>query len=286
MCAAKDDDIIIARARAAKEFGRPISSAGIGSSIFPGRQKTGACLETEAPIEKKQTDFINAWRHIWTVFQREGATNVVWVWNPNSTVPAGALDPRGFYPGDEYVDWIAWDKYDQEGGTPFEKLFADFVTGYGKMGKPLLIGETGAHPQFQSRYLQPAATALKGPYSQIKAIVYFDAPGHRKLPWTLSDKGIAALKKMWAGPHFQAMQPENSRVVSAGQGCDLDRRNDGEASTRREFLKTASLVTLGSGLPKAVRAHKERRNVLLIDAGRTVWRARNSMITRPMRQSE
>jgi hypothetical protein len=212
VAAGQDDDIIIARARAAKEFGRPIFLRWYWEFNVPAGQHTGACLELEAPLEKKQQDFIAAWRRIWTLFQREGATNVIWVWNPNSTVPPGALDPRGFYPGDQYVDWIAWDKYDQQGGTPFKELFADFIEGYGRMGKPLLIGETGAHPQFQASFLAQAAAAIKGPYSQIKAIVYFDAPGHRKLPWTLSPDGIAALKKLGEDPYFQAMQqpvPQN-----------------------------------------------------------------------------
>jgi hypothetical protein len=202
-----DDEIISSRARDARKFGHPIFLRWYWEFNVPGGQHTGKCLGMESPREKQQTDFIMAWRHIWQIFQKEGATNVVFVWNPNSTAPPGALDPKGFYPGDSYVDWIAWDKYDQIGGTPFEELFSDFIKGYGKMGKPLMIGETGAHPAFQRTFLEQATKALKGPYSQIKAFVYFDAPGHRPLPWTLSDEGIQALKVMGADPHFSPMAP-------------------------------------------------------------------------------
>jgi hypothetical protein len=211
VAAGLQDDILVARAHAARAYGRPIFLRWYWEFNLPENQHTGMCLGMESSLAKQQSDFIAAWRHMWNVFQREGATNVVFVWNPNSTVPKGALDPKGFYPGPEYVDWIAWDKYDQIGGTSFDDLFADFIQGYGGMGKPLMIGETGAHPAFQAKFLAEAAAAVKGPDAKIKAIVYFDAPGHRPLPWTLSAEGIEALKKIAATPQFAPMGPAGTQ---------------------------------------------------------------------------
>ena len=58
--------------------------------------------------------FIAAWQRMYGIFRAEHADNVIWVWTPNA---AGFKDGRkytggnppapSFYPGDEYVDWIA-----------------------------------------------------------------------------------------------------------------------------------------------------------------------------------
>ena len=163
VAAGQDDEIIAARAVAARQYGHPIFLRWYWEFNLPENQHTGQCLGMSSTLAKQQSDFIAAWRHIWDVFQKQGATNVVFVWNPNSTVPKNALDPKGFYPGDTYVDWIGWDKYDQIGGTPFQDLFADFIKGYGKMGKPLMIGETGAHPEFQRALPNAGDGGYEGP---------------------------------------------------------------------------------------------------------------------------
>ena len=41
--------------------------------------------------------------------------------------------------------------------------------------------------------------------------MYFDAPGHRPLPWTLSPEGITAMKKMGADPIFAPMEPKPAK---------------------------------------------------------------------------
>lgn len=55
------------------------------------------------------SNFIPAWRHIWQVFQDQGANQyATWVWETYCPEGAGtrAIDPEIFYPGDKYVDWI------------------------------------------------------------------------------------------------------------------------------------------------------------------------------------
>ena len=163
VAAGKADEMLIARAKDAKQYGHPIFLRYYWEFNLPEGQKTGHCLEMDAPLAKKQADFIAAWRRIWTIFHDNGADNVIWVWNPNSMVPPGALDPKGFYPGDQYVDWVGFDKYDQKGGTPFVELFDEFIKGYSHYGKPMLIGETGAHPEFQASFLSRPRPPSKGP---------------------------------------------------------------------------------------------------------------------------
>ena len=58
-------------------------------------------------------DLIVAWRYVHDRFRRAGATNVRWVWCPNTE--DDRIGYRALYPGDAYVDWFGVDGYN--GGT-------------------------------------------------------------------------------------------------------------------------------------------------------------------------
>lgn len=62
--------------------------------------------------------FIAAWRHMVTIFRNEGATNVKFVWCfSDGSVPNDQQYPWNYpgaaYPGDAYVDWVAFDTYNR-----------------------------------------------------------------------------------------------------------------------------------------------------------------------------
>lgn len=89
-------------------------------------------------------DYVRAWRHIRSVFDAAGVTNVQWVWSPNvefdGTTPLVML-----YPGDNVVDWIAIDGYNWPDGwqTP-EEIFGPTIDKIHTFtNKPIIIGETG-----------------------------------------------------------------------------------------------------------------------------------------------
>jgi hypothetical protein len=68
-------------------------------------------------------EFIAAWRHVHDIFVARGATNVQWVWAPQSAGFSHGTAGQ-FYPGDAYVDWI--EASDVMGGlfwTTFAKLY-------------------------------------------------------------------------------------------------------------------------------------------------------------------
>jgi mannan endo-1,4-beta-mannosidase len=56
-------------------------------------------------------DYVAAWRHVWTIFEDEGASaNVIWEWAPNEEFDGSSpLEP--LYPGDDYVDQIGISAY-------------------------------------------------------------------------------------------------------------------------------------------------------------------------------
>ena len=90
--------------------------------------------------------YVQAWRHVWTLFQQAGATNVIWDWAPNILRGASNRDLSELYPGDAYVDWVGVTSYQDTESTatallsPTIDLIREFTQ------KPLLISETGAQP--------------------------------------------------------------------------------------------------------------------------------------------
>jgi len=95
------DDYITAFARDAKSFGGRMIirfAHEMDGDWFPWRVRY--------PNTKRQ--FVNAWRHIVTIFRQVGATNVKWLWSPNGCgkCPADFPTMRSLYPGDGYVDYL------------------------------------------------------------------------------------------------------------------------------------------------------------------------------------
>jgi hypothetical protein len=105
-------------------------------------------------------EFVAAWRHVHDLFAEQGATNAVWVWVVMALPQTYAATPA-FWPGDQYVDWVSWDSYDEAAcrdGGPDPARFQTFRTatlGYLTwlrahrstsgidLDKPMMISETG-----------------------------------------------------------------------------------------------------------------------------------------------
>ncbi|HVW35220.1 MAG TPA: glycosyl hydrolase [Acidimicrobiia bacterium] len=145
--------------------------------------------------------FIAAWQRMYKIFQAEGATNVIWVWTPNA---AGFKDGRKytggdppapyFYPGDEYVDWIAADGYNwgvskRDQGDRWRQvleIFDEFMVFARQHPKPIMIGEYGAQEQTQD----PAA---KPKWMRIAHETFMDKPRTADCPWCGAFKDVAAV---------------------------------------------------------------------------------------------
>ncbi|TPW76153.1 glycoside hydrolase family 26 protein [Schumannella soli] len=104
-----------------------------------------------------QGQYVQAWRHVHDIFEREGANRfAIWNWAPNR-IDKLAADRRGLdylrslYPGDEYVDWVGMSGYlrppfkaNQEIG--FDQTFGATLTQLRQVapGKRILLAEVGA----------------------------------------------------------------------------------------------------------------------------------------------
>lgn len=102
-------------------------------------------------------DYIPAWRHIWNIFQAEGATNVKWVWSPNR---AGSYEDahdifNKYYPGNAYVDYIGINGYNwgtmydypwwTSSWMSFEEVFKySYDVAVANTDKPIVICETAS----------------------------------------------------------------------------------------------------------------------------------------------
>lgn len=76
--------------------------AGVHKPLFlqfaPGAGKPNANI----PDSSAANHYKIAWRHVHHLFVKNGASNVIWVWNP-----AKAKSALTYFPGASYVDWLA-----------------------------------------------------------------------------------------------------------------------------------------------------------------------------------
>jgi Glycosyl hydrolase family 26 len=129
------------------------------------------------------TKYIAAYRHIHDLFAAAGATNALWVFSPNvDSVPGDAWNQwSNYYPGDGYVDWMAFDGYNwgtvQTGSTwrTFTNVAGAIYAGLAAKGKPIMIPETASAEQGgdKAAWIAAILPALKTSYPMIKAFVWF-----------------------------------------------------------------------------------------------------------------
>lgn len=171
--------------------------AGLGVPVFLTFDH-----EPDQPSRSDQgtsADFIAAWRHVHQVFVQNGATNAVWVWVVMG-LPLTYASSLAFWPGNDVVDWISWEAYDQANcgsGTPDPARFRSFgqaMLGFydylrlhgGAAGidvrKPMMISESGTvvlpGPDSPSeRWFDDAPEALRR-HPQVKALTLWDHTGN------------------------------------------------------------------------------------------------------------
>ncbi len=89
-------------------------------------------------------EFVAAWRRIHDLFIQAGATNVIWVWNPNDIYPVPQVQLKPYYPGNAYVNWIGITGYASATGPfTYAGLYAPTVREIRSFtSKPFIIAET------------------------------------------------------------------------------------------------------------------------------------------------
>jgi hypothetical protein len=129
--------------------------------------------------------FKKAWWRVHNIFKAQGATNVIWSFDPShqyQQVAAGKVGSPAekWYPGNKYVDWIGLDGYlgyDHNGhAQSFSEIFGYQLRDIRKMApsKPVYLAETGVRPG-AALASQMAALFSGIEANHLMGLVWFDA---------------------------------------------------------------------------------------------------------------
>jgi hypothetical protein len=130
---------------------------------------------------KNPANFVKVWRHIYEIFQNNGADNVGWMWSPYfKSAPSDPWnDISNYYPGDEYVDWVGVSAYFRRSQDTPEELFDGIYRTYAAR-KPIIIAETGIaamDPAVMVGRLQTFSDYIQQ-RPGIASILWFDSDRH------------------------------------------------------------------------------------------------------------
>lgn len=175
-----------------------------------------------ADNDRNPAIYISAYQRIVNIFKKEGASNVKFIWCPNSmSVPQENWNYiMDSYPGDEYVDFVGIDVYNGAGeeGTPIWRSFRKeaietYFTLTDKLPhKPLFICETASRErnvsekkdlQSKADWIKQMSEALKTDMSQVKLVVWFNEYESFKVNSSPQSKE-AFTKYIWTDPYFSS----------------------------------------------------------------------------------
>jgi beta-mannanase len=171
------------------------------------------------PWQDKPAEYVQAWRHIHRIFKTENAHNVEFVWSPMN-YPAWFEVLKNYYPGTDYVDWLAMDGYnwgeDGNPGWPYDQNFNDlfyplyhaFVDNPDVFGRKRIMVSEIATPkdnQFggnKSGWVMDMFKCLKNEYSRIEAFYWFNSNKEKDWRVNSSPLSLSAFKQCVSDPYF------------------------------------------------------------------------------------
>ena len=184
------DSYLWAQAQAVKNYGGPVFIRldwEMNADFYPDWNLPGV---TPAM-------FIAAWRYVYGIFQKDGATNAAFVWCPNLWNAPGDLSASTWYPGDAYVDWLGIDAYPQSAVASFVLTGPGGLDDTAKFAvqhdKPLMVAEWApALPQPDTAAAMSLIFDFAAAHPKtVKALVYFDFDTNGK-DYTLKDHPVGA----------------------------------------------------------------------------------------------
>jgi len=133
--------------------------------------------------------FVAMWRHIHTVFTRQGATNITWLWTINKIGGRAVGGWRTYgtrqeWPGSAYVDLVGIDAYFRTASQWFADRFIPTITFLREFThKPILVTETGIYPnRNQGQQLRSLFRGIRR--YNLRGLIYFNLDMQQ--PWQLT----------------------------------------------------------------------------------------------------
>jgi hypothetical protein len=138
------------------------------------------------------------WHHVWNVFHKVGAKNVVWMWSPNYLYKGSVNSLKGLYPGNKYVDMVGIDGYLLNPTDTPNKIFGPVTKTLKKVApkKPWIVAETGvaAGPKQPKQITSLLNSVAKN--KKLDGLVYLDQQAPRaNWSFSASKKSIKAFSK-------------------------------------------------------------------------------------------
>jgi Glycosyl hydrolase family 26 len=205
------DSYLVSWARAARSYGKPFFLRWdweMNGTWFGWGQEAAASPAL----------FASAWRHFHDVAEAQGATNVTWVWCPNTKFK-GATPLGSLFPGKEYVDWTCTDGYNR-GTNPimperwhvFSTVFSSTYAALLGLApeKPVMIGEVASTEIGGSKAKWIAdgfASLLPVKFPKIKAVSWFNwniPADESRWDWPIesSESAQAAFSNVISSPYY------------------------------------------------------------------------------------
>jgi len=174
-------------------------------------------------------EYVAAWQHVHDIFERNGATNVAWVWSPNTLgdSPSWIHERvyRSLYPGDAYVDWVGLNIYNtgprvnwlaptwRSLSTALAEPYVAITT---LTDKPLVLGEVasaeigGDKAEWISDALGPSLVAQ---FPRVKAVIWFDVD--KEEAWTVesSNRSYSAFIDALRQAHFMQSRADLGTAI-------------------------------------------------------------------------
>jgi hypothetical protein len=200
------DAVIDARAREVADLGRPVFVAFA--------HEPGPLIGDSPSTSGTEEEYVEAWRHVVSRFDAEGADNVSWVW----TLTAFAFkngDQDTLYPGDDVVDWVGVDGYVNVRcpwldvpWTRWAEVFTPAHDFAASRDKPLMVAEFGlredpSDPARKAEWLSESVEDIKDMPS-LKAVVSFNSQSSCSSPVVSSQQALRGYRTMGQDPWLRA----------------------------------------------------------------------------------
>ncbi|MET9097594.1 glycosyl hydrolase [Streptomyces antibioticus] len=198
-----DESVIDVQARRVKEY---------GEKVFLSFDLE---MDTRTPDNGTPEDYVRAYRHLHDRFRELGVTNVVWTWITTGYLGHADLIKR-MYPGDDYVDWVAYNQYNyylchNTGWLSFaqtQRATHDWIRANISDGKPLMLSEFGTandttRPERQAQWYAEVPEVLKG-LTGVKAALQWNSrdPGPHCDLSVAGDRAWAGLREAVSDPYL------------------------------------------------------------------------------------
>jgi hypothetical protein len=231
--AGKHDAYIRRWARRAKEFGRTVLVR------YAPETNGGYHAWAKGRFDNSAENYIAAWRHVWEIFRKQGATNVKFVWSVSRQSCAGGCNPyTEFYPGDQYVDYASFSAFNWgaqkdnwvsmlQGFTRVTNLISNIS------GRPIMAVESASNGEGgdKAAWIREGYPAVYAGLPAIMAIVYLNADlrsvGHPD--WRIASPPAA----MTAYAEVAAMPEFSGRLKKRSGGTIQDALNAAPTARRR-----------------------------------------------------